>query len=1174
MTTDHDTKGLYLFWESATIKLKVRRIFSNLFGKIRAHSSLAWAVFAVLAVSILGVSFANSNKASAEDPPVSTVTRWLNRYMITDDEGKTVYKDTNTFDTRLEFTKVNDTDCPDKPDKIYFKSKHWVTNHDFYYNNSTYDSDYEAHFQMSSKRTDTRGTYCEYDSDNTGTVMYKDYRRMTFYKADGDKIVSIFNNIEFSRYGSYKGNDRYLRASELGRNPAYPCPDMLILHKAHATHDFDIFPTGDIPGSAILFAVLDRSKNGDGKESESYSIDGEFSNTTCWTNPYEIVENNEMGKTQSDFGLSAAMDKTYDFIKSAGLDRNGNTAAEDDKMKDDAYTVFIGTRAENMPKDLGAPPGNPGGGKIDIQKCRGGMLGYIICPVISLIENVAAGIEAVMSEMLAVNPLQAPGPGQSEASSNIYKSWDNMRNLANVAFVLAFFAVIFSQATSIGISSYGIKKLLPRLVMVVIACNLSFYICAFAIDIFNILGVGVATLFAVIGGNGSAGTVEVGNGTAGVIIGLFSIGIIGTVAAWGTIAVELIPFLIMFLLAILATFLVLIARQIIMILLVIISPIAIVASLLPGTKGWFKKWYDTYLALLVMYPMVIALFAGSRLASAVVSAGTPDTFLGTLISTGGILIQVFVGFAMLFMFKWSFMARAGLGKIGNSLGNARNKLTQQYRESGSYQARKQANQMRKAEKFYEMAGATGRGIKGLRGRAFRTYNRMMMPGATKDLSEHIESEALKREEARIQTGKDELVRETDAHTAGLLGIMRKGETVDDFIERIKKEALEGDETSKLVQKYLTEQQVRNLKALFPKFANRIGDSAFATSALYAIHQGTGSADLVHAATENVAYSLKNNDHKTIQQVNARLMDKIAPAQIGAGYGPNDKYAGYYETTDANGQTEVKFSKFGQKLPEAVDDIENPITGEVLRAGTMEAAALLALHNTDLNHIEGGQLFSGSGRTVNDLSDTGRALLFRMQQDPTIANDDLAQAIKSNKKAGAKTELTQISRLMGEEFATKVSRRVEGLTTEATTATPAPASSPTTAPAPTPTRAAPGTTTPSGIYFPTPGELNSLAPTPAQQPTPLPTPAAPNPTPRPNDTVPWTPLVRPRTAPGAAPAPVTWTPELQAEYERVIREQGLDERNYRGLAGRTQWANARRAAEIEAQKRLRERNNPQ
>ncbi|HUC96686.1 MAG TPA: hypothetical protein VMR16_03425, partial [Candidatus Saccharimonadales bacterium] len=70
--------------------------------------------------------------------------------------------------------------------------------------------------------------------------------------------------------------------------------------------------------------------------------------------------------------------------------------------------------------------------------------------------------------------------------------------------------------------------------------------------------------------------------------------------------------------AIVVVFLVLTIRQALIIVLIVISPIAFVAFLLPNTEGLFKKWQSLLTTLLLMFPVIAAIFGASALASKVI----------------------------------------------------------------------------------------------------------------------------------------------------------------------------------------------------------------------------------------------------------------------------------------------------------------------------------------------------------------------------------------------------------------------------------------------------------------------------------------------------------------------------------------------------------------------------
>ncbi|MEO5499661.1 MAG: hypothetical protein ABIR46_04130, partial [Candidatus Saccharimonadales bacterium] len=201
--------------------------------------------------------------------------------------------------------------------------------------------------------------------------------------------------------------------------------------------------------------------------------------------------------------------------------------------------------------------------------------------------------------------------------------------IANLGLVIAILIIVFSQATSVGLSNYGIKKLLPRVFAAAILMNLSFYICAVAVDLSNILGVSVKAIVEA-GMNqlseiNNAGNSDVRYGAgfgqnvtvslAGLMIAAVAI---GTGAIW-----LLLPMLVTAVVAIITALLILAARQVLITLLIIISPLAILAWILPNTDEWFTKWRKLFTILLLLFPLIMAIFYGSILVSAVIlSAGT------------------------------------------------------------------------------------------------------------------------------------------------------------------------------------------------------------------------------------------------------------------------------------------------------------------------------------------------------------------------------------------------------------------------------------------------------------------------------------------------------------------------------------------------------------------------
>ncbi|MDX2776386.1 hypothetical protein PV379_03405 [Streptomyces caniscabiei] len=254
--------------------------------------------------------------------------------------------------------------------------------------------------------------------------------------------------------------------------------------------------------------------------------------------------------------------------------------------------------------------------------CSVAGVGWIICPIVNnLLAPITDAAYAFVASLLTVQPLTMDGTNQ------IYQAWTVMRDFANVAFVIAFLLIVFSQLTNIGINNYGIKKMLPRLILAAILVNVSYWICAIAVDLSNIAGASMRGLFAGTAGNitiPDGGTGSTAEGAAGWV-SLAATGLVATGAALYIGLSALLPALIIVLFTILIVAIVLLIRQVLIVLLIVVSPLAFVAYLLPNTESLFTKWRKLFGNLLLLFPIVGIIFGASELASKVITAAAPST---------------------------------------------------------------------------------------------------------------------------------------------------------------------------------------------------------------------------------------------------------------------------------------------------------------------------------------------------------------------------------------------------------------------------------------------------------------------------------------------------------------------------------------------------------------------
>ena len=264
-------------------------------------------------------------------------------------------------------------------------------------------------------------------------------------------------------------------------------------------------------------------------------------------------------------------------------------------------------------------------------------IGWFICPVSNWLADGIDFMYSALQQFLKTKPLET-----TNQNSGIYLAWVIMRNISNVAFIVAFLVIIYSQLTSVGISNYGVKKMIPRLVIAAVLVNLSFTICAILLDLSNIAGyafqdafMGIKNTISTVGENTSTWTWSEVISTA-LSNGALAIGAI-------TFTTELLPMLVpaatLAGLTLLLILLIMAARQALIIILIIISPLAFVCYLLPGTEKWFKKWRDLFLTMLVFFPAFAVVFGGAQLAGIIIiqNASGPN---GAIMHVLGMLVQI------------------------------------------------------------------------------------------------------------------------------------------------------------------------------------------------------------------------------------------------------------------------------------------------------------------------------------------------------------------------------------------------------------------------------------------------------------------------------------------------------------------------------------------------------
>lgn len=342
---------------------------------------------------------------------------------------------------------------------------------------------------------------------------------------------------------------------------------------------------------------------------------------------YEKLRNEYTGKCSppSDCGSGAyGAPGGFTQIWRSCVISTGNAETDVNNAKNCLLT-FAGVRldAEAVLEDI---PRNPDEFK-DVDSCGLKPAGFIVCPLVRSLAKMADGMFKMLQSILHIEPLTQ----STQAGKSAYKAWLIFANIANIMFAILFLVIIFSQLTGIGLTNYGIKSLLPKIIVAAVLVNASYYICVAMIDITNILGDSLREVILAINNSLPSGLVEVsadmrtiGNEDSKTSWSYAANTILaGTVLAGGVAAVAALVFLFVpiitaVILAGITVLMVLLMRYVLVILLLIVAPIAFVSFLLPNTAKWFKRWKSTFISLLMLYPVLSLVFGLSTLAANII----------------------------------------------------------------------------------------------------------------------------------------------------------------------------------------------------------------------------------------------------------------------------------------------------------------------------------------------------------------------------------------------------------------------------------------------------------------------------------------------------------------------------------------------------------------------------
>lgn len=365
-----------------------------------------------------------------------------------------------------------------------------------------------------------------------------------------------------------------------------------------------------------------------------------------------------------------------------------------DPQEGERIQIRLGS-TDNQSLEPGQGSPIDGGGNIeDDRSCeaRGGVMSWILCPVILLMDSAISWMDTQIQALLEVDE------NKYNDNPQLKRAWSNIRNIAYILLIPTMLLMVIGTALGFEVfSAYTIKRALPRMVLATIFITFSWYVCVFLIQLTNVIGGGILGLMTGPFG-ASVGTLSIAD--------LFEGGIVGSFISTGLFSIALVAILFLFLgpiaLFVLAAFLVLLAREMFILALVMLGPIAILAWIFPGNDKPWKLWWSAFSKLLLMFPLIMVLIAVGRIFAYIIDStrdgGFDDSILGPIMVLGAYILP-YVLIPLTFKFAGGIFAN--LAGVVND------------REKGLFDRMKQGRQHK-----YERA-KSGNFFRGARAGSFR-----------------------------------------------------------------------------------------------------------------------------------------------------------------------------------------------------------------------------------------------------------------------------------------------------------------------------------------------------------------------------------------------------------------------------------------------------------------------
>ncbi len=340
------------------------------------------------------------------------------------------------------------------------------------------------------------------------------------------------------------------------------------------------------------------------------------------------------GRTTVGLGNEARTDRLrsdypgYTFVQNIHYDQQTN---DGNCIASKPITVKVGALAKaNLPAGEGEDGLNSssgaGGPVQPTCESEGGSLSWILCPLLFFGDAIIRKLDQAIHSLLTV-------PDSYFEDDRLKAAWSRLRDIAYIILVPVVLVMVIGTALGFEfVSAYTVKRALPRLIAAVMFIALSFEITKFLIVLTNNVGAGVYGL--IIGAFTGAEDVSLAsvfspdNSDSLAATPIF-LGALGAAAFIGSMGI-ILSYVFVAILGLAIGFFLLSLRQMLIIALMLLAPLAILAWIFPGNDKLWKLWWGSFSKLLMLFPLVMVLIATGKSFSVLV-AETDGSFVSTLL---------------------------------------------------------------------------------------------------------------------------------------------------------------------------------------------------------------------------------------------------------------------------------------------------------------------------------------------------------------------------------------------------------------------------------------------------------------------------------------------------------------------------------------------------------------